>query len=142
MGDHMTVGDLMRLATSTHLHASLLRRSNGLMRWWRERNFATSIDEFAHAIQSVPQPEIETTSDDTVRQVGDMVDAIVDDVEQFIASHRSVNLKRVERDRHLVRRIYELRAAFEKISRGVTAQPAMTDLRWNVKLDTAHRDDA
>ncbi|MCR4376057.1 MAG: hypothetical protein NUW22_14535, partial [Acidobacteria bacterium] len=72
----------------------------------------------------------------------DMVDAIVDDVEQFIASHRSTTLKRVERDRHLVRRIYELRASFENISRGVTAEPAMTDLRWEVKLDAAHRDDA
>jgi hypothetical protein len=142
MSDHMTVGDVMRLATSTHHRASAMRRSSGLTAWWRERNFATSIDEFAHAIRSVPQSEIETASDDTIRQVGGMVDGIVDDVEQFIASHRSVSLKRVERDRHLVRRIYELRASFEKISRGVTAQPAMTDLRWKVKLDTAHRDDA
>lgn len=138
----MTAGDLVRLATSTHLRASLMRRSSGLMGWWRERNFATSIDEFAYAVRSVPQSEIETASEETIRQVGDMVDAIVDDVERFIASHRSTSLKRVERDRHLVRRIYELRASFEKISRGVTAQPEMTDLRWKVKLDAAHRDDA
>ena len=142
MSDPMTAGGLMRLATSTHLRASLMRRSNGLMGWWRERTFAASIDEFADAVRSVPQSEIGTASEDTIRQIGDMVDAIVDDVEQFIASHRSVNLRRVERDRHLVRRIYELRASFEKISRGVTAQPAMTDLRWEVKLATAHRDDA
>ena len=88
MSDHMTVGALVRLATSTHLRASLMRRSRGLMGWWRERNFATSIDEFAHAVRSVPQSEIETASHDTIRQVGNMVDAIVDDVEQFIASHR------------------------------------------------------
>jgi hypothetical protein len=142
MSDHMTVGDLMRLATRTHLRASQMRRSSGLLAWWRERNFATSIDEFAHAVRSVPQSEVETASQDTIRQVGDMVDAIVDDVEQFIASHRSTTLKRVERDRHLVRRIYELRESFENISRGVTAQPGMTNLRWEVKLDTANRDDA
>ena len=142
MSDHMTAGNLMRLATSTHLRASLMRRSSGLMGWWRERNFAASIDKFAHAVRSVPQTEIEAASNDTIRQVGDMVDAIVEDVEQFIASHRSMTLKRVERDRHLVRRIYELRESFENISRGVTAQPGMTDLRWDIKLDTAHRDDA
>lgn len=118
-----------------------MRRSSGLMGWWHERGFVTSIDEFAGAVRSVPQSEVESAPDDAIRRIGAMVDAIVDDVEKFIASHRSNSLKRVERDRHLVRRIYELRASYEKISRGVTAQPAMTDLRWKVKLDTAHRDD-
>jgi hypothetical protein len=141
MSDQLTAAALVRLATGTHLRASRMRRSGGLLGWWRERGFMTSIDEFAHAVRSVPQSEIATAPVDTIREIGTMVDAIVDDVEQFISSHRTVSLKRVERDRHLVSRIYELRASFEKIARRVTAQPAMTDLRWKVKIDAAHRDD-
>lgn len=141
MSDQMTAAALVRLATATHHRASRMRRSSGLMGWWNERGFVTSIDKFAGAVRSVPQAEVESAPDDAIRRIGAMVDAIVDDVEQFIASHRSNSLKRVERDRHLVRRIYELRASYEKIARGMTAQPAMTDLRWKVKLDTAHRDD-
>jgi hypothetical protein len=119
-----------------------MRRSSGLLGWWRERSFVSSIDSFAGAVRSVPQSEVETAPADTIRRIGDMVDAIVDDVEQFIAGHRSTTLKRVERDRHLVRRIYELRASFESISRRVTAEPSMTDVRWKVKIDTAHRSDS
>lgn len=137
----MTAEVLVRLATGTHHRASRMRRSGGLLGWWRERGFVTSIDQFADAVRSLPQSEIETAPAETIRSIGTLVDAIVEDVEQFISSHRTVSLKRVERDRHLVRRIYELRASFEKISRRVTAQPAMTDLRWQVKLDTAHRED-
>jgi hypothetical protein len=101
----------------------------------------TAIDRFADALRSVPQAAVEQASADQIRDVGIQVDAIISDVEVFIARHGNSSLKRVEHDRHLVRRIYELRASYEKLARRVTAQPGMTDLRWKVKLDTAHRDD-
>lgn len=117
-----------------------MSRPSSLLGWWHERKFVEAIDAFVEAIRSLPQREVETAPVEQVHLIGHQVDAIINDVEQFISGHRSTDLKRVERDRHLVSRIYELRETFEKISRGVTAQPGITDLRWEVKLETAHRD--
>jgi hypothetical protein len=139
MSEHMTAVALVSLATATHQRASLMRRGGGLLGWWRERNFVASIDGFAEAVRAMPQSEVDTAPAATIHSIGALVDAIIEDVEQFIADHRSSNLKRVERDRHLVRRIYDLRASYEKLARGVTAEPDMTDLRWKVRMDTAHR---
>jgi hypothetical protein len=139
MSEHMTAEALVGLATATHQRASLMRRGGGLLGWWRERSFVAAIDRFAHAVHAMPQSEVETAPASTIQAIGSLVDSIIEDVEQFIESHRAVSLKRVERDRHLVRRIYDLRASFEKVARGVTAGHGMTDLRWKVKMDTAHR---
>lgn len=142
MGDHLTTDAVVRLASATHYRASRMSRPSSLLGWWHERKFVDAIDQFVGALRSLPQHEVEAAPAGQIRDIGDQVDAIVNDVESFIGAHRGTNLKRVERDRHLVKRIYELRASFEKIARGVTAQPGITDLRWKVKLDTAHRDDS
>jgi hypothetical protein len=141
MSDPITAEALVRIANDTHQRASLMRRSGGLLGWWRERNFVSSIDRFADAVRAMPQSEVETAPAAAIQSIGAMVDAIIEDVERFIDDHRASNLKRVERDRHLVRRIYELRASYEKLARGVTATSGMTDLRWKVKMDAAHRGD-
>jgi hypothetical protein len=139
MADHLTATDVVRLASATHLRASRMCRPSSLLGWWHERKFVDAIDHFSGALRSLPQREVEAATDDQIRHIGTAVDAIVNDVETFIGRHGTSSLKRVEQDRHLVKRIYELRASFEKLSRGVTAQPGMTDLRWKVRMDTAHR---
>ncbi|MCC7185065.1 MAG: hypothetical protein IT185_02405 [Acidobacteria bacterium] len=139
MSDSLTIGHLLRLASDTHVRASRLAQPATWLVGWHERKFVHAIDHFAGAVRRVPQAAVEQASDDQIREIGTRVDAIVNDVEVFIAGHGNASLKRVERDRHLVRRIYELRASYEKLSRRVTADPAMTDLRWKVKLDAAHR---
>lgn len=140
MSDPLTTADVVRLAAATHLRASRLSRPSSVLGWWHERKFINAIDHFAGAIRSLPQSEVEMATREQIHDIGIQVDAIVNDVEVFIARHGNSSLKRVEQDRHLVKRIYELRASFEKLARRITAQPGMTDLRWKVKLDTAHRD--
>jgi hypothetical protein len=142
MSDSLTIGHVVRLAADTHVRASRLAVPSTWFVWWHERKFIDAIDHFAEALRSVSQPEVERASSDQIRDIGTRVDAIVNDVEVFIARHGNSSLKRVEQDRHLVRRIYELRASYEKLARRVTTDPSMTDLRWKVKLDVAHRGDA
>lgn len=129
----VTTALLTHVATTTHLHAAQMRQGRGIIGWWRERRFAKSIDHFAETMRGLPQAEVETAPEASLRHIGDMVDAIVRDVEEFIAGHRSTNLKRVERDRFLVRQIYDLRASYEKISHRITPREDMTDLRWEMQ---------
>ncbi len=138
---HLTVVDVARMALATQVRASRLSRHSSVLGWWHERKFVAAVDEFTRALRSLSQSEVEKASHEQLQEIGDKVDALVDQVEHFISSHGNGSLKRVERNRYLVTRIYELRASFEKVARRVTAQPGMTDLRWKVKLDTAHRDD-
>lgn len=130
------------MAEATHMRAARLARTSSVLGWWHERKFVAAIDDFTRALRSLSQRAIEHAGGDDIREIGAKVDAIIADVEVFIGRHGTSSLKRVERDRHLVTRIYELRASHEKVARGVTAQPGMTDLRWKVKLDTAHRDES
>ncbi len=116
-----------------------MSRPSSLLGWWHERKFAEAIDDFSASLRSLSQQEIEDAPAHDIQDIGEQIDAIVNDVEAFISRHGNSSLKRVEQDRHLVTRIYELRASFEKLSRRVTAQPGMTDVRWEVKMDTAHR---
>lgn len=140
MSQSLTTSGVVRLASVTQSRASRLAATAGLFGWWHERQFVREIDRFAGALRELPQEEVASASPDQLRDIRDMVDAIVNHIETFIARHGNSSLKRVEQDRHLVKRIYELRATFEKLARRVTAQPGMTDLRWEIKLDTAHRD--
>lgn len=139
MSQALTTAGLVRLASATEGRASRLAAATGVFGWWHERQFVRAIDQFAVALRQLPQEEVEAASADQLHDIRKMVDAIVGHIETFIARHGNGSLKRVEQDRHLVRRIYELRATFEKLARRVTAQPGMTDLRWKIKLDTAHR---
>lgn len=139
MSDWLTTANVVRLAATTHDRASRMSRTSSLLGWWHERKFVENIDRFSGYLRSLPQSEVEAATPDQMRDIGTQIDAIVSDVEAFIARHGNSSLKRVEQDRHLVKRIYELRASYEKLSRRVTAQPGMTDLRWKVKMDTAHR---
>ena len=136
MSDDITAARLLQLASKTHLHASSMRRG-GLFGSWREGKFSDAIDRFADSMRALPQAEAETTPADTIRRIGEMGDAIVEDVEQFIEGHRSTNLKRVERDRFLVRRIYDLRESFEKISQRTAPRSDLADLRRRVRSDAA-----
>lgn len=139
MSQSLTTAGVLTLASVTERRASRLTTPSSVLEWWHERKFVQAIDQFAGALRQLPQDEVETASIDQLRLMRTLVDAIVNHIESFIARHGNGSLKRVERDRHLVKRIYELRATFEKLSRRVTAQPGMTDLRWKIKLDTAHR---
>lgn len=139
MSESLTTAGAVRLATATERRASRLSKPASLFGWWHERQFVNAIDQFADALRQLPQEEVETASVEQLRTIGDKVDAIVNHIEAFIARHGNGSLKRVEQDRHLVRRIYEMRETFEKLQRRVTALPGMTDLRWKIKLDTAHR---
>jgi len=141
MGVHLTVVDVARMALATQVRATRLTRTSSVLGWWHERKFVEAVDEFTRALRSLSQREVEKASHEQLQEIGDKVDAMVDQVEHFISTHGNSSLKRVERNRYLVTRIYELRASYEKVARGVTAQPGMTDLRWKVKLDTAHRDE-
>lgn len=140
MSQSLTTAGVVRLASVTQGRAKRLAAPASLFGWWRERQFVEAIDQFVGALRHLPQEQVESASADQLRAIRDMVDAIVNHIEEFIARHGNSSLKRVEQDRHLVKRIYELRATFEKLARRVTAQPGMTDLRWKIKLDTAHRD--
>jgi hypothetical protein len=140
MSQSLTTAGVVRLASVTQARAQRLAAPSSLFGWWRERQFVEAIDQFAGALRHLPQEEVQSASTEQLRAIRDMVDAIVNHIEEFIARHGNSSLKRVEQDRHLVKRIYELRATFEKLARRITAQPGMTDLRWKIKLDTAHRD--
>jgi len=129
------------MALATQVRATRLTRTSSVLGWWHERKFVEAVDEFTRALRSLSQSEVEKASSEQLTEIGEKVDAMIEQVEEFISTHGNRSLKRVERNRYLVTRIYELRAAFENVSRGVTAQPGMTDLRWKVKLDTAHRDE-
>jgi len=142
MSQSLTAAGVISLASVTERRASRLTTPSSLFGWWHERRFVQAIDQFAGALRQLPQEEVESASADQLRDIQQMVDAIVNDIEEFIARHGNNSLKRVELDRHLVRRIYELRAMCEKLVRRVTAEPGMTDLRWKIKLDTAHRDNS
>jgi hypothetical protein len=142
MGDHLTTTDVANLAAETHVRAARLARPSSIFKRWHERKFVDAIDDFTRALRSLPQREVEGANAALLADIGVQVDAIVEVVESFINKHGGGSLKRVERDRHLVTRIYELRASFEKLARGVTAQPGVTDLRWKVKMDNAHRKDS
>jgi len=130
------------MASATHVRAARLSHASSVLGWWHERKFVAEIDDFTRALRSLSQRAIEHATDEEIREIGAKMDAIIADAEVFIGRHDNSSLKRVERDRHLVTRIYELRASFEKIAHGVTAQHGMTDLRWKVKLDTAHRNES
>ena len=56
-------------------------------------------------------------------------------MERFIASHGAPGAARLERNQHLVVRIYALREAFESIARGVTADPNVMDVRWKERVE-------
>lgn len=127
MSQSLTTAGVVRLATVTQERASRLTTPSSLFGWWHERLFVRAIDQFAGALRQLPQEEVESASVDQLRDIRELVDAIVNHIETFIARHGNSSLKRVEQDRHLVKRIYELRATFEKLAR-------------RVKLDTAHRD--
>lgn len=142
MSQSLTTAGVVSLASVTERRASRLTTPSTVFGWWHERQFVQAIDQFAGALRHLPQDEVETASVDQLRTIRDLVDAIVNHIEAFIARHGNGSLKRVELDRHLVKRIYELRATFEKLARRVTAQPGMTDLRWKIKLDTAHRNNS
>lgn len=138
MSTPLTAGDVARLATATHQRATRLVQP-AMFGWWHEHKFIGAIDSFTQALRSLSQAAVEAADEDEIRHIGTSIDAIVSDVETFIGRHGNGSLKRVEQDRHLVKRIYELRASFEKLARGVTAQPGMTDVRWKMRMDTAHR---
>ncbi len=140
MSQSLTTAGVVNLAAVTHKRASRLTSPSSLFGWWHERQFVNAIDHFSGALRQLPQQEVETASAEQLTEIREMVDAIVNHIEEFIARHGNSSLKRVELDRHMVTRIYELRATSEKLARRVTAQPGMTDLRWKIKLDTAHRD--
>lgn len=140
MNQSLTTARVVRLASVTQGRAARLAARSGLFGWWRERQFVNAIDHFSGALRQLPQEEVAAASAEQLNDIRTMVDAIVNNIEEFIARHGNSSLRRVELDRHLVRRIYELRATFEKLARRVTAEPGMTDLRWKIKLDTAHRD--
>ena len=142
MATHLTTADVASMASAAHVRAARLSHASSVLGWWHERKFVAEVDDFTRALRSLSQRAIEHATDEEIRAIGLKVDAIIADVEVFIHRHGTSSLKRVERDRHLVTRIYELRASYEKVARGVTAQPGMTDLRWKVKLDTAHRDES
>lgn len=139
MGDHLTTSDVARMAAHTHVRAARLSRSSSVFGWWHERKFVDAIHRFIGAMRSLSQREIERAKPSDIHDIGTQIDGIIEAVEAFVARHGGGRLRRVERNRHLVRHIYELRASFEKLSRGVTAQPGMTDVRWTVRMDTAHR---
>ena len=138
MSQSLTTAGVVRLASVTRRRASRLAAPSSLFGWWHERQFVNAIDQFAGALCHLPQEEVESASADQLHDIRQTVDAIVGHIEEFITRHGNSSLKRVEQDRHLVRRIYELRATFEKLARRVP--PGMSDLRWKIKLDTAHRD--
>ncbi|MBM3751361.1 MAG: hypothetical protein FJW21_09305 [Acidimicrobiia bacterium] len=142
MATHITTADVESMASATHVRAARLSHASSVLGWWHERKFVAEIDDFTRALRSLSQRAIEHATDEEIREIGAKMDAIIADAEVFIGRHDNSSLKRVERDRHLVTRIYELRASFEKIAHGVTAQHGMTDLRWKVKLDTAHRNES
>lgn len=142
MSQSLTTGRVVNLAVVTHKRASRLTTPSSLFGWWHERRFVDAIDHFSGALRELPQEAVESATAEQLADIRKMVDAIVNNIEEFIARHGNSSLKRVEMDRHLVKRIYELRATFEKLARRVTAQPGMTDLRWKIKLDTAHRDNS
>jgi hypothetical protein len=140
MADYPTAEDVLRRAGDTRIRASRLAARSSVLGWWRERKFVQTIDHFVGMLRSVSQREVEHAAPETLREIGEAVDAVIADVERFIGGHSGSSVRRVERDRHLVKRIYELRASYEKLNRRVTAQPGMTDLRWKVRMDTAHRE--
>lgn len=141
MAMHLTVVDVARMALATQVRASRLSHTSSVLGWWHERKFVQAVDEFTRALRSLSQSEVDKASREQLHEIGDKVDAMVDQVEHFISGHGNGSLKRVERNRYLVTRIYELRASFETVASGGSAEPGMMDLRSRVKQDTAHRND-
>jgi thiaminase len=130
-----TVETLLTLGAATHVRASTLSRSDGWFAGWHERRFGRAIRAFIRALESLPQSEAERTTVAQRSDLGTLINAIVSDIERFIERHNAGSLKRVERNRYLVNDIYHLRASFEALARGVTADPQYEDVRWEMKID-------
>ena len=121
-------------AAATHAAASQLGRSGWWLAGWRARRFVRAIDAFTSALRHVPQREISRSTVEQRDRLSPLIDGIVDDVERFLASPVGNAVKHVERNRHLVEKIYELRQTYESIARGVAADPGMVDVRWEEKI--------
>ena len=126
----------MDRAATTHVSGSKLARSGWWLAGMRARRFVGAIDDFTDALRHVPQGEISRSSVEQRDRLGLLIDGIIDDVERFIASPAGSAVKDMERNRHLVKKIYELRQTYESIARGVTADPHMVDVRWKEKITT------
>jgi hypothetical protein len=133
-----SLGALLRLAATTHLRASALSRSNGWFTRWHERRFTRTIARFIDGLESLPQSAAQRITAQERAGLGERIDAVIADVERFVARHHAGSLKRIERNRYLVKDIYHLRAAFETLARGATADPQFEDMRWELKVDPTH----
>ena len=126
---------ILELATKTHQHAIKLNRRS-FFGFGRERRFENAIGTFSHALRHLGPAAITRMSDIDRRSLGHIIDAIVEDTERFIASTGG-SLKRVERNRHLVTAIYDMRAAFESLSHG--DDPLLMNLRAELGNESARR---
>lgn len=134
-----TVTMVLDLAAATHAKAAALSCSHSWFTRWHERRFAHAIQAFIGGLEAVPQHEAKRITDTQRTQIGEFIDKVIEDVERFMSRHRGASLRRVERDRGLVRDIYELRRVFESLVRGVTADPHLSDMRWEMKVDPGRK---
>jgi hypothetical protein len=134
-----TVTMVLDLAAATHAKAAALSRSHGWFARWHERQFARAIQAFIAGLEALPQQEAKRITGAECARIGELIDAVIEDVERFMARHGGAGLRRVERDRGLVRDIYELRRVFESLFRGVTADPHYSDMRWEMKVDPSRK---
>ena len=134
MKDDPTLEAVLNHATKAHALAAGLAKPNGLLAGHHERQFVDAIDTFTDALGHLSQSDVARVTADQRKQMSQMIDGIVGDVERFMASHGAADAKRLERNRHLVEKIYELRQAFESIARGMTPDPGVVDVRWEEKM--------
>jgi hypothetical protein len=139
MSERPTVESVLAFAATTHATASALAGSSRWWSGWHERKLARATRAFLDAAESLPPPEAARLTEDDRMRLNRSIDAIIEDVERFIASHGAASRRRLEQDRDLVKQIYEMRRVFELLSRHITADPGTSDMRFEMKVDPSRR---
>jgi hypothetical protein len=121
----------------TRIAATKVR--NSLFPRWRQRAFRRHLGRFIVALQQVPQTEAAQLTAADLAELNQLNDSLVAEAERFIAERHESTTAQVEQDRFVVTEIYQLRAIVEMLARHVTADPAVMDVGWTVRTETANR---
>jgi hypothetical protein len=127
----------MEVGRQSHIAATKVRHS--MFPKWRQRAFRRHLGRFIVALQQIPQSEAAQLTAADFRALHDIVDSLVAEAEQFIAERHESTTAQVEQDRFVVTEIYQLRAIVETLERHVTADPAVMDVGWTVRTETANQ---
>ena len=123
-------------------HQTLLAASkvrNSLFPSWRQRTFRRHLGRFIVALERIPQMEAEVLDGARIGSLNELIDALVDQAEAFMADRHDATTAEIEQDRFVITEIYQLRAIAETLTRRVTADPGVMDVSWTVRTQSGNQ---